>query len=278
MPRCYFTARPDGLALTSPYDPGFVGSFKVRVPHSARTWDAARKVWVIDPKHAENVADLCLQVFGERPTIPALSAAPAQSEVRVFRLEYLGQVKEREGGAKTAMGYADGAWSIIAPEAVLRAWFEGATLERPARAGTLYGVLGVPQAATEAEIKQGYRRMARQWHPDANREEGAHEMFLRIREAYNILSDPMLRKRYNAGLLFEERAGGQHQRALAAVEERYRAPLTCGLIVAEALPRLGRWELTRVLQWQDITDGAGRVMVSSWDRDLERIRVEWVQA
>jgi hypothetical protein len=283
MPRCTLTPKGDGLALASPYDPGFVADFKAAVPPAGRAWDASRKVWVIAPQYGDAVAALCEQYFGARPSVPQALAAAAP-EIKVFRLEYLGQCKPREGGAITAMGYADGAWSVIAPERVLRIWFEGSAIgatpdEAPApRPETYYGLLGIKQDADDATIKAGYRRMARQWHPDACREPNAHEMFLAIRQAYNILSEPMLRKRYNAGLLFAAQDKAPRREAMQLAPPTYRAPLRCGMVVAEALPRLGRWELTNIIGWQDIVDLSGRVMVASWDVDAERIRVEWVTA
>jgi hypothetical protein len=277
------TPKGDGLALASPYDPGFVADFKAAVPSSWRAWDASRKVWIIAPQYGNAVADLCAHYFGQRPDVPQ-ALATAAPEIKVFRLEYLGQCKPREGGAITAMGYADGDWSVVAPERVLRIWFEGSAIgatpdAAPApRPETYYGLLGVRQDADDATIKAGYRRMARQWHPDACREPNAHEMFLAIRQAYNILSEPMLRRRYNAGLLFAAQDKAPRRETMQIVATTYRAPLRCGMVVAEALPRLGRWELTNILGWQDIIDLSGRVMVASWDVDAERIRIEWVTA
>jgi hypothetical protein len=49
------------------------------------------------------------------------------------------------------------------------------------------GVLGVSAQAGAAEIKAAYRRLAKQYHPDLNREPGARERFLEIRKAYDFL-------------------------------------------------------------------------------------------
>jgi hypothetical protein len=280
MPRCVFTPRADGLALSSPYDAGFVAQFKMAVPANARAWDKTSKVWVIDASHAGPVADLCARYFGERPAVPAIQAGAARPEIRVIRLEYLGQCKRRDDGAITATGYAEGAWTVIAPEPVLRRWFEGpgpsVSELGMARPETYYGVLGVAQSADAAAIKAGYRRMARQWHPDVCAEPTAHAMFLTIQGAYNILSDPLLRKKYDAGLLFEARGSLARRERHVLHHDGYRTPLRCGLVVAEALPRLGRWELSSIHSWADITDLSGRVLVTSWDKDAERIRYEWV--
>ncbi|GAB2583563.1 molecular chaperone DnaJ [Streptomyces capparidis] len=61
-----------------------------------------------------------------------------------------------------------------------------------------YKILGVPKDATEAEIKKAYRKLAREFHPDANKgDTGAEERFKEISEANDVLSDPKRRKEYD---------------------------------------------------------------------------------
>ncbi|NYI05265.1 molecular chaperone DnaJ [Allostreptomyces psammosilenae] len=76
-----------------------------------------------------------------------------------------------------------------------------------------YKVLGVPKDASEADIKKAYRKLARQYHPDANTgDAGAEERFKEISEAYDVLADAKRRKEYDdARALFGNggfRAGG----------------------------------------------------------------------
>jgi molecular chaperone DnaJ len=69
-----------------------------------------------------------------------------------------------------------------------------------------YEVLGVSRDASTEEIKRAYRRLARQHHPDANPENpGAVDQFKEITRAYEVLSDPDKRQRYD--LFGDERAG-----------------------------------------------------------------------
>ncbi|MCZ6756074.1 MAG: DnaJ domain-containing protein, partial [Gemmatimonadetes bacterium] len=61
-----------------------------------------------------------------------------------------------------------------------------------------YQVLGVPDSASEAEIKKAYRRLAKQYHPDANPDNPqAGERFKEISEAHSTLSNGEKRKKYD---------------------------------------------------------------------------------
>jgi len=61
-----------------------------------------------------------------------------------------------------------------------------------------YKVLGVTKTANADEIKKSYRKLARKYHPDANKGDAkAEERFKEISEAYNVLSDPKQRKEYD---------------------------------------------------------------------------------
>ena len=61
-----------------------------------------------------------------------------------------------------------------------------------------YEVLGVPRTATQDEIQKAYRKLARRHHPDVNKDPGAEDRFKGISEAYDVLSDPQTRRRYDA--------------------------------------------------------------------------------
>ncbi len=61
-----------------------------------------------------------------------------------------------------------------------------------------YQVLGVPRNADQDEIQRAYRKLARTYHPDVNSDPGAEDRFKDVSEAYDVLSDPQTRRRYDA--------------------------------------------------------------------------------
>jgi molecular chaperone DnaJ len=60
-----------------------------------------------------------------------------------------------------------------------------------------YEVLGLNRGASQEEIKKAYRKLARQYHPDVNKSPDAEQKFKEIKEAYDVLSDPDKRSRYD---------------------------------------------------------------------------------
>ncbi|WP_269323866.1 DnaJ C-terminal domain-containing protein [Streptosporangium roseum] len=61
-----------------------------------------------------------------------------------------------------------------------------------------YESLGVSRDAGQDEIQSAYRKLARTYHPDVNKDPGAEDRFKEISEAYSVLSDPATRRRYDA--------------------------------------------------------------------------------
>ncbi|XP_051113399.1 chaperone protein dnaJ 20, chloroplastic [Andrographis paniculata] len=87
-----------------------------------------------------------------------------------------------------------------------------------------YQVLGVSPSASTQEIKRAYRRLALKYHPDVNKETGAQEKFMRIKQAYNALLNSKSRDRYdsrNQGSDFSYSASEGYQKSRESEEEFY---------------------------------------------------------
>ncbi len=91
---------------------------------------------------------------------------------------------------------------------------------------THYEVLGIPQGASGAEVRQAYRRLVKTAHPDRA---GDPEQFRRITQAYDVLSDPARRAAYDHGLLPEVAAPPPGPRLRYG---RYTVLLIAALVVA----------------------------------------------
>jgi curved DNA-binding protein len=66
------------------------------------------------------------------------------------------------------------------------------------RSQDYYATLGVSRTASQEEIQRAYRKLARTYHPDVNHDPEAEDRFKEISQAYDILSDPDTRRRYDA--------------------------------------------------------------------------------
>ncbi len=266
------------LEFHTPYDALMLADFKSRIPSSDRRWDPHSRLWLVSPTHLATLEQLCdchgLVTAKELSTVHV----PPRTLQRIVRVEYIGAPKEREDGSLTSFGYADGSWSIIFPQDVLRGWFElSPGVTEPTAATTYYGLLGITRAATPAELKAAYRRLAKRWHPDVNQDPDAGEMFQRITLAHEVLSDPAKRDRYDAGLALEASlTNDQRQPHRLSLAHFWRPPLRCGWLLVEATERLSRLNVNRILAWEDITDADGRVLVTSWPTGANHFTENWL--
>lgn len=75
-----------------------------------------------------------------------------------------------------------------------------------------YELIGVPRSADAKEIQRAYRKLARRYHPDVNKEVGAEDKFKQISEAYHVLADPDSRAQYDRfGPDFRQFAGAERE-------------------------------------------------------------------
>jgi len=74
----------------------------------------------------------------------------------------------------------------------------------------LYAELEVTKGASDTEIKKSYKKLARKYHPDVNKDSGAEDKFKRVQKAYDILSDSQKKQQYDQyGVADDSPGGGQ---------------------------------------------------------------------
>jgi len=267
----------DVLEVKMPYSASLVARLK-SLPLEDRAWDKVGRVWRVHARHLRFVQEACREAgFDVLPLVAVQNqSAPVQ---RLLRIEYIGAPKERSDGSFSSFAWCGGGWSVVVPNAVLRQWFDGTTSRRdtPDTDGTLYDMLLVKRNADDDDVKRAYRRLARQWHPDVCQEVNAGDVFKQVAAAYRVLSDTLLRRKYDAGLALAASTSRRdhHFDPLRALT-RWTPPLRCGLLVAEGLPGVGKFAVSKILAWEDVTDGQGLVMVTTWRLGDDHFTTQWV--
>jgi len=279
MPKCSITQSGNDYAVKTPYHKDFPAMLKAAVSIRARNWDGEQKAWIVGADWIQHVLPVIEELYGEKPEIPELIKTETETKYS-FQLDYVGIPKTRGiNEPKTALGFSKDQWRIVFDEDTLKGWFEQCQTGRDLPQ-TLFSLLLVSEKANDQEIKSGYRRLARQWHPDVCKEENAEAMFKRISDAYQILSDPQKRARYQAGLAFERESNHEERRGYSIFnssgEQVFIPPLRCGFLTVTGSVQVGRLRVSQILKWEDVTNEQGLTMVSSWSKEREAVVIEWV--
>lgn len=286
MPRSVtITITHDGLLVDSPYNQGFIEYLKATVPADKRTW--AKPNWHMGADYLADMIVGVIEYYGTEPIIIDESDKPIENVQRTFEVHFVGRCKPKVVNGKMeslANGYANNGWNVLFEEQVLKDFF---LPKKPARIKdtTYYDTLCISQKSTPEEIKKSYRRLARQWHPDYNPgDKEAEEMFKKINEANEVLSDVMRRKKYDFILSVMEKTDGEDEdeymefvRNMAAKDPYgYRPPVMCGRVTGEGHLSQGRFLFTKIMAWEEITNLEGKVMVSTWKKDNKSFTIYWV--
>jgi hypothetical protein len=264
------------LILTSPFNRGLVEAIKA-LPYHDRNYMPATKQWRIKYQWGSDVAAMCKKHLGENITVPSqITHSADYIQTRLFKIEYIGSIRERDNGDMTATGFSNGGWNVIFPADTLTSWFNQE--QKPDEMPTFYAVLGIKRRDTLDEIKKAYRISARTWHPDVNKEHDAANQFIKIQQAYEVLSNEMMRRKYDAGLILERDASKSAAKRQQQIIERHgwQPPIRCGNLAVEGTETLGRFLVQKILAWNEIQNEYGQTMVSYWPAGSDNFKIEWL--
>ena len=185
-----------------------------------------------------------------------------------------------------ASGWWNGGWNIRFPEKVLRAYFGEPEVKFN---GNFYEAL-----LSSTDINKRYKQLARQYHPDVYQK--GSQMFLKLREAYDVLRDPQRRKRYQAGLKFQQLT------AQVKNDVVFDVPRKCGdLLVRGQYDGMEHMEtvfwceehakqhpprvliVSEIINWNDRIREDGCIMTSTWVHEAKAtvdgkpFRITWEQ-
>lgn len=272
------------------------------VPSQGRGWDANSRSWSLDPDYAEDIGWIIEQHFGIKVQWP--KALPFRKNIVTndFKLHYVGNTKgdwDTDKRAASGLGFAsDKDWAYIFWESALKDWFSNPHPEKKVQRATslnYYQVLKVPENVAFDDLKAYWRKALIASHPDHHPESEKDkwtELSFQINEAYDILRDPLYRKRYDIGLQLEREEQAQATRDKQSKDGMWGArhgrnwdshvfspPERCGFLKTQGYYRLGHFFVTKILDWDPITDRAGRTLVTSFDsRDRQNMHVvdQWI--
>lgn len=271
-----------GIEYYSPYDKGLVAGLKSKIPQNERQpayVNGKFSHWLVHNRHKKLLDDLSMVHFGNYPDVIGVPKPENTGPiVKLLRVKYIGAPKDRGGGNNLSFALDfDGNWNTVFSEDVLRDWFDCGIGGQTGKSNyeTLYGLLVVSRNATDDEIKKGYRRMAKRFHPDVCKDDDADEMFRKVQDAYETLSNPMMRRKYDAGLTLTASLENQPDYGWQKNDNFYRPPLRCGLIMATGKEEVGRFVIEKIMKWEPIKRGYME-LVTSFDKTTKSIVEEWI--
>ena len=230
------------------------------LPYDKRAWSREEDCWKIDASLVDSLSDILgFSVKVERNKLGS------ENQRTTLDLHFISQPIRRVGGDVYSCGFHDQKFIAVLELSVLEEWYKW----RPCDV-TLYTSLCIERTASQDEIKKAYRRVARQWHPDVvgeSEKEVAHNMFIMINRAYEILSNDIKRRKYDAALLMLPKPDKEEQ------PMRF-LPYRCGRLVCDAEVS-AKIKVTKIYKWDDITNDQGQIMCATWKKGDATYETIW---
>jgi hypothetical protein len=262
------------LQVTFPYVKGLSSYVKKWIPSRDRRWCPTTKRWFFDKYYLNDVV-YGIKQFNLEPNIVDLGGKSGIN-TQEFLIEYLEESYTRTDGTFYKL-YLKNRYISRVDYYKVRQWWLDNPYNKPAplsaEASNFYKLLEVNQHCETEEIKKSYRRLAIQFHPDTSSEPDAHEIFVRLNSAYEVLINPIKRKKYDAAIAFARMENGNNSR-VSAVSQFTDPPVKCGRIKGVGKFHLGLFVINTFLKWQDVIKD-GKVMASHFNTVTNNYEITW---
>lgn len=256
------------LMLETDWNRAFLTQLKRDIPSWKRRWCPVTKKWFLTSDSLQILMNLIHyhnikhQITGDKSFLNAI-------QEKEFTIEYINK--------NTNFMKYNGSLHFRRSE-IYRAytfqrelfWLEREAVEKYFRstpqtdnAKDYYALLGLRKHANEELIKSQFRKMMLTHHPDRG---GDHEVFIKIKDAFDILKDPQKKRKYDASLAIM--AQTQQQEAY----QPFKLEKTCGRITAKGSFWLGIFVVSEVLDWQDIIK-EGKKMHSIYNSETNNYEI-----
>lgn len=262
------------LQVSFPYVKGLNNYVKKWIPSSERRYCPITKRWFFNKFYLNNVANGIKQ-FGLFPVIVDLGGESGNN-TQEFVIEYLKITYTKKDGTFYKL-YLRNRHIANLPDYQMKQWWLDNPYNKPkplsAEASNFYKLLEVDQHCKIEEIKESYRQLAMQFHPDTSTELDAHEIFVRLNSAYEVLTNPIKRKKYDAGITYA-RMINENGSSVTSRSRFTEPPVKCGRVKAVGKFHLGLFVIDKVLKWQDIIKD-GKLMASHFNTVTNNYEITW---
>lgn len=287
--RKFFTLADFGdgrIEVRSSYNMDANDAFRAIGPFFKVQWIPNLKVRAVWPNLLPDVQRIGSRYYGIDAPAPMMRSTPSFGERRTIEAFYIGGEKSHGSDRWHSGMNLAGDFIYILPHALVRDWFDPFKPEPVHERiqlddSSLYAMIGARPGATQDELKKAYRLAQRSWHPDFNPgDRTAHDMTIRINQAWETLKDPSRRAAYDAGLALMQSLDDDSEpdwmKSVKKQAQGWQLIKRNGLIDVTCDIYGDFHIVTAIHGWQDITNNQGQVLASSWDFNAARVVKSWI--